>query len=112
MGLRVALGAALVGGVCLVANLFVDADALARAGLGLLCVAIAVVGAGLVREAWLMVVSSAGSVALSWAVYEALRDVAPDLQLEAAVGGVATLCVALAVLRPSKPVTRPGNHRS
>ena len=88
---------------------------LAWVGLGLLAVAVAVVGAGLVRESWLTVVSAAGSVALSWAVLEVLRDVAPDRELEAVVGGLATLCVAVAMMRratPAVPVERPGNHRS
>lgn len=96
---RVALAAALVGGVVLVANLYVDRDAVSWAGLALLGVAVAVVGAGLVRVAWLRLVSAAGSVALSWAVLESVREVAPDRELEAVLGGLATLCVAIATVR-------------
>ena len=108
----VALGAALAGGACLVANLFVDHDALAVAGLVVLAVAVAVVGARLVRAPWLAVVCAAGAVALAWAVLEVLREAVPDLELEAVVGGVATLCVAVATMRPHPAPQRPGNHRS
>lgn len=111
----VALGAALVGGVALVVTLFVDADALTWVGLGLLAVAIAVVGAGLVRAWWLMLVTAAGAVALGWALLETARDLAPDREVDAVVGGIATLCVAVAVLRGSRRparAERPGNHRS
>ncbi|WP_148611690.1 hypothetical protein [Nocardioides rubriscoriae] len=109
------MGAALVGGVCLVANLFVDADLLSVVGLVLVSVAVAVAGAGLVRAWWLTIVCGAGSVALALAVLAVLRDAAPDREVDAVLGGVATLCVAVALLRRPRPevaVARPGNHRS
>jgi hypothetical protein len=114
----VALGAALAGGVCLVAHLFVGPDPLAWVGLALLGVAVAVVGGSLVRQPWLVLVTAAGSVGLAWASLEALRAVAPDRELEGVVGGLATLCVAVAMLRPAaepsrreEGADRPGNHR-
>ena len=119
-----ALGSALAGGVFLVGNLFVDADALTWIGLALLAVAVAVVGAGLARAAWLAAVTAVGSVALAAAVLEVGREIAPDRTVEAVAGGLATLCVAVALLRghraepgqgpaPTRPAsTRPGNHRS
>lgn len=111
----VVLGAALLGGVCLVANLFVGAAALSGVGLVLLAVAVAAIGASLVRATWLMAITASGAVALGWAVLEVLRDVAPDRQVEALVGGCATLYVAVAVLRAPRGgsrTTRRGNHRS
>ncbi|MDO9455327.1 hypothetical protein [Nocardioides sp.] len=111
----VALGAALAGGVCLVAHLFLDVDVLSWLGLGLLGVAAAAVGAGLVRARWLAVVTATGAIALAWAVLELAHDLAPDRAVEAAVGGLASLCVAVAMLRrpdPAGQAGRPGNHRS
>lgn len=115
----VALGAALAGGVGLVAHLFVDSGVLWWTGFALLAVAVAVVGAGLARVPWLAAVTAVGAVVLSWAVLETARDAFPDPQLGAVVGGLATLAVAVAVLRPApatgpttRPTTRPGNHRS
>ncbi|MCW2815788.1 MAG: hypothetical protein JWN84_3243 [Nocardioides sp.] len=111
----VALGAALVGGVGLVAHLFVDAGVLWWTGLALLGVAVAVVGAGLARVPWLAAITAAGAVVLAWAVLETARNAVPDPQLGAVVGGIATLVVAVTVLRrppAGHPTTRPGNHRS
>lgn len=121
----VALDAALVGGVCLVAHLFVDVALLTAVGLVLVGVAVLVVGAGLARARWLTLVTGAGAVALAWAVLEMARELAPDRDVEAVVGGLATLCVAIAVLRPGpgspgspagpagRPAgTRAGNHRT
>ena len=123
----VALGAALTGGVALVAHLFVDVDVLTWIGLGLLGIAVAVVGVGLTRTWWLAVVTGLGAPALGWAVLEVARDAAPDREVEAVLGGLATLCVAVAVLRssrqPDAPTDTPtkttettprrrGNHRS
>ncbi|MEO9324270.1 hypothetical protein ABFT23_12325 [Nocardioides sp. C4-1] len=116
----VALGSALAGGMCLVANLFVDVEALSWVGLGLVGLAVLVAGARLVRAPWLAVVSGVGSLALAWALLETLRDEVPSSarEVEAIAGGVATLGVALAVLRrtPATPGTggaaRAGNHRS
>ncbi len=115
----IALGAALLGGVALVAHLFVDADALTWAGLLLVGLAAAVAGARLARAWWLTLVTGSGSVALGWAVLEAARESAPDRDVEAVVGGLATLCVAVAVLRPPRApdpdqgdVAHRGNHRS
>ena len=56
-------------------------------------------------------------------VVQVLRDAAPDREVEAVVGGLATACVAVAMLRRSTPsatpsagpataTPRPGNHRS
>jgi hypothetical protein len=99
----VVLGAALLGGVCLVADLFVMADLLDAVGLVLVGLAVAGVGAGLARGPLLRIVCAAGSVALGWSVLQVLHDVADPHQVDAGVGGLATLCVAAMVLR--------GNHR-
>ena len=108
-----AMGAALGGGVCLVANLWVDLTALTWTGLALLGVAVVVVGASLVRRPWLAVVAAAGSVTLAASVLDVARSGAPDREVDAVVGGLATLCVAVAMLRgPAAPRPRPGNHRS
>lgn len=118
------LGAALVGGICLVANRFVDVDPLSWLGSALLAVAVLVAGAGLARAWWLTVVTGLGAVALAWALLEVAYDAAADRDVEAVAGGLATLCVAVAVLRPARPApgsgarsgagpTPPrGNHRS
>lgn len=116
MSLRgVAMGTALVGGTCWVANLFVDEPALSVTGLVLVLVAVAAVGAGLVRKAWVGVVSASGSAALTWSVIELLRGSADDRTLEAVLGGVATVLVALAVVRrpvrPANPAPH-GQHRT
>jgi hypothetical protein len=111
----VALGAGLLGGIGLVANLFVDRDELGWVGLGLIGVAVAVAGAGLVREAWLKLVCAAGSVALGWSLLEVLHEAAADRTVDAVAGGLTTLCVAVAVVRrPARPEepARRGNHRS
>ena len=110
----VVLGAALLGGVCLVANLFVMADVLDVGGLVLVGLALAGAGAGLARVPLLRVVCAAGSVALGWSLLEVLHDVVDPHQVDAAVGGLATLCVAAAVLlgRPAAAAAPPrGNHR-
>ena len=114
-----ALGGALVGGVALVTHLFVDVDALTWAGLALVGLAVAVVGAGLARAWWLALVTGLGAAALAWTVLEVAREAVPERDVEAVVGGLATLCVAVAVLRsPRVPdagdggVARRGNHRS
>ncbi len=109
---QVTLAAALLGGVLLVANLFVDADALAWAGLALVGLAVAALGARLVEQPWLAVITAAGSVALGWAVLAVLNEAVDGRQLDAAVGGVATLGVAVAVMRSPTARDRPGNHRS
>ena len=107
------LGAALVGGICLVARLFVDAAALEWVGLVLLAVAVGAAATGLVRQPWLAAVAGAGSVALAYAVLETARSVGPDREVVAVAGGLATLCVAGALVRgPRRQVDRPGNHRS
>ncbi len=103
------MAAALLGGICLVAHLFADAATLMGAGLALLAVAAALVGAGIVRQPWLAVITAGGSVALGWAVLEVARELAPDREAEAVLGGLASLCVAIGVMR--RPPRR-GNHRS
>jgi hypothetical protein len=115
----VASGAALVGGVALVAHLFVGVAALAWVGLGLVGIAVAVLGAGLARAWWLALLTGLGALALGWALLEVVRDVASDREVDAVVGGLATLGVAVAVLRSSRrpgPAAsgagHPGNHRS
>ncbi len=107
----VALGAAMVGGACLVGNLFVGSDPLGWAGLGLIGLALAVLGAGLVRQAWLSPICAAGALALGWAVLEIARAAAPERQLHAVLGGGASLCVAVVTMRRPAAAERPGNHR-
>ncbi len=93
--------AALLGGVCWVAHMFVDAGALVWLGMVLLGLALAVVGAGLVRAPWVRAVAAAGSVALAGGLVELGRNTAEDRVFLGIVGGSATLVVAATVvLRP------------
>ncbi|WP_139977508.1 hypothetical protein [Nocardioides litoris] len=129
---QLALGAALVGGIALVAHLYVDSAALAWGGRGLLAVAVALAGATLGRQAWLQAVCAAGAVALAGSLHLLLIDLGPRMQVEAVVGGLATLVVGVLVMRPTpaRPTAppspspspssapspapspaRPGNHR-
>ncbi|WP_345455425.1 hypothetical protein [Nocardioides marinquilinus] len=101
---------ALVGGVLLVVHLFVVADWLSWTGLGLVGLAVALAASRLGRAPWLSLVCAAGALGLAWAVLETGRELGPDREVEAVVGGLATLAVAVAVMRT--PVRRPGNHRS
>ena len=106
-----ALSAALLGGIAWVANLYVDAGALSLTGTVLLGVAVVVVGSRLARQAWLAVVAAAGSLLLAWSLLGLLRDQLPDGVLEAALGGVASLSVAVAVVRGPRHPPPTGNHR-
>ncbi len=106
----VALTAGLLGGIAWVANLWVEQDAVSWAGLALLAVAVAAVGAELVRQPWLQLISAVGSVALVVSVVEVLRAEVDDRPLEGVVGAAATLAVALAVWGgPGR--NSSGNHR-
>ena len=111
------LSAGLMGGVAWVANLFVDSDALSVIGTVLLGLAVLVVGGRQARQTWLSVITAAGSVALFWSLLELLRDVYDDRVLEAVLGGVASLVVAIVVARSpggsglDRAVAKRGNHR-
>ena len=118
----IALTAGLLGGICWVLRLFLDADPLAWAGSGLLLVAAGLLGAGMSRLPWLAAISGLGAAALWWSLVELLRDLAEVRLIEGVLGAAVSLVVGLAVLasgRGSDPApqarhaaTAPrGNHR-
>ncbi|QCW51826.1 hypothetical protein FE634_17960 [Nocardioides dongxiaopingii] len=96
-------GAALLGGIVLVAHLFVADQRFGWVGWGLVAVAVALAGAAVARPPLLALVGAVGAVALGWAVLEVGQELASERQLGAVVGGLATASVAIAVLRSSGP---------
>ncbi len=129
MSLRVlAAVVGVLGGGCWVARWVADDPTWGVrahwAGLGLLALALAVVGAGLVSRSalWLRVIVAVAFPALVWSVYTVVRGSGDGLALDGAVGAVAvvwSLVVLLLALRTRggggdpapKPVKRkPGSH--
>ena len=126
-----ALGAALLGGICWVLNLYVDATALWWPGTVLLLGAAALLGLGLARLPWVVVVAAVaglGSAALAWSLAVLLRDLGEAQVVEAVIGAGAALLVGIAMLLPARGRVRggarvrttsrsvgraggPGNHR-
>ncbi len=102
------MGAALLGGASWVAHYFVVEPALSWAGAALLTIALAAVGVGLVRQLWLKLIAAAGAVLLAWSVIELAREAGNDDLVQLVAGGIATLLVAIAVMRGSG--THHGNH--
>ncbi|WP_134766817.1 hypothetical protein [Nocardioides sp. 1609] len=96
-------GAALLGGIVLVAHLFVADQRFGWVGWGLVGVAVALAGAGLARPRVLALMGAIGALTLGWAVLEVGHELASERQLGAVVGGLATLSVAVTVLRSSRP---------
>ncbi len=99
------LAAALLGGICWVAHVFIDVAALTWVGSGLLLVAAGLVGAGLSRLPWLAVVSGIGAAALWWCLVDLVRGVASDRVVEGVLGATVALAVGLAVLTPTRGAT-------
>lgn len=98
----VAATAALAGGLCWTARWGADlagsspgwADAASWAGLVLLGVALAAVGAGLVRAAWLQAIVGVAFPLLVWSVYAVLRGDGDGIALDGVLGAVALLAGA------------------
>ena len=126
MSLRVlAAVVGVLGGGCWVARWIAGdpawGDAAHWAGLGLLAVALAVVGAGLVSRSalWLRAIVAVAFPVLVWSVYTVVRGSGDGVGLDGALGAVAMLwsVVVLALtLRgrseaPDRPARRkPGSH--
>ena len=99
-------------------------DAAYVAGLALLLVALAVVGAGLVSRSalWLRAIVGLAFPALAWSVYAVVRGDDPAVALDGVVGAVAALWGLVVLVlalrsggdgddRPAKPDKRkPGSH--
>lgn len=110
MNLRVLSAAAgLLGGACWVARWGTDlagdvpawADGAYWAGLGLLGVALAGIGAGLVSSsaAWLRVIVAVAFPLLVWSVYQVVKGAGDDLRLDGILGVVAIVGSAVMLLR-------------
>jgi len=117
--------AGLLGGLCWLLRWFVDAGAtsgwsgpLHRVGLGLLVVALAAVGAGLVSRSplWLRVVVAVAFPLLAWSLYSVIRGDGHGVALDGAIGLLAVVCSAAAAAtarRTAAPaVSRGGRHGS
>ncbi len=102
----VATAAALVGGIAWVANYFLDLDVLVWAGGVLLAVAVAAVGASMVKHPGIKVIAVVGALLLAGSVYSLILESADGDVVHLVAGGLATLLVAVAYAR------RPhsGNH--
>jgi hypothetical protein len=129
MNLRVlAAVAGALGGACWVARWGADlagdapgwADGAYWAGLGLLGVAFAGVGAGLVSRSasWLRVIVAVAFPLLVWSVYSVVNGVGDDLRLDGILGVVAILGSVAIVIRDrdGRPVAHhqqpPRSHGS
>jgi len=126
MNLRVlAVLAGVLGGACWVARWVAGregevaswADSAYWAGLALLGLALAGVGAGLVSRSavWLRVLVAIAFPLLVWSVYSVLRGADDDLRLDAILGGVAVVVFAGMLLRgrrarQAKPRRSHGSH--
>lgn len=110
MKLRVlAAVAGLLGGACWAARWGADlaggvptwADGSYWAGLGLLGVALAGIGAGLVSSSagWLRVIVAVAFPLLVWSVYQVVKGTGDDLRLDGILGVVAILGSAVMLLR-------------
>jgi len=119
--------AGLLGGLCWVVRWLADAagttggwsDSLHWAGLGLLLLALAVVGAGLVSRSalWLRLIVAAAFPLLVWSIYSVLRGEGDAIALEGAIGLLAVVIAAGLVLvgrRAADPAVggggRHGSH--
>ena len=86
------------------------------AGLVLLVLALAVVGAGLVSRSalWLRVIVAVAFPLLAWSVYSVVRGTDDDITLDGILGAIACVAFVVALLR--RPQTRsqpdPGRHGS
>ncbi|QZY28744.1 hypothetical protein [Nocardioides coralli] len=127
MNLRVlASSAAVVGGLCWLVRWVVDLTAgdpgwggVAHwVGLGLLAVAVAVVGAGLVSRSalWLWVIVALAAPLLAWSVYAVVRGDGEGTTLDGVLGIVALLAGAAGLVRgrgereSEAPRQRPGRR--
>ncbi|GAA1145963.1 hypothetical protein [Nocardioides aquiterrae] len=107
----VAAVAGLLGGLCWVGVLWVDA--LAWPGAVLLALAVLGTGAGLVSRSavWLRVLVAVCFLALVASVLQVLRDGLDDRAVLPAAGAVAFVAAALALARrPERPPARRGSH--
>jgi hypothetical protein len=110
MSLRsVATAFGLVGGLSWVLRIVSDQDVLAWAGLILILMASAAVGATLVSSsaAPLRVFVAVAFPLLVWSVVELVRDAGPDRPIDAGFGAAAVVAAVVAWLR--RPVSR-GRH--
>ncbi len=110
MNLRVlAAAAGVLGGACWVVRWIADvagdvpgwADGAHWAGLGLLGIALAGVGAGLVSSsaAWLRAIVAVAFPLLVWSVYQVVKGDGDDLRLDGILGVVAVLGSTMMLLR-------------
>lgn len=119
-----ALAAALLGGICWVLNLYVDASALWWPGAVLLLGTAGLLGLGLARLPWVAAVAGIGTAALSGSLAALLRDAGEAQVVDAVIGAGAALLVGIAMLLPVRGrrhggaralsvdrTTGPGNHR-
>ena len=122
MNLRVlAAGAALLGGLCWVARWVVELDSgdpdwgsrAHVAGLVLLGVALAGVGAGLVSSsaAWLRVIVAVAFPALVWSVWSVVRGEGGSIALDGVVGAVAALMGAVGLVVARRRARRERRRR-
>ena len=88
-------------------------------GLGLLCLALAAVGAGLVSRSalWLRVIVALAFPLLVWSVYTVLRGSGDDPAFDGVVGLLAVVLSVVAVMAARRsaappPVARGGRHGS
>jgi hypothetical protein len=119
--------AGLLGGLCWVVRWLADAvgttggwsDSFHWAGLGLLLVALAVVGAGLVSRSalWLRLIVAAALPLLVWSIFSVVRGEGDAIVLEGAIGLLAVLVstgLVLAGRRAADPAVggggRHGSH--
>ncbi|CAN5405350.1 hypothetical protein BH09ACT12_BH09ACT12_37250 [soil metagenome] len=97
-----ALAAALIGGICWVANLFVDSEALSWAGSLLLAAAAGLVGARLAKMVWLAAIAGVGTAVLCWSLAELARRLAEVRVVEGVLGAGAALVVGIAMALPAR----------
>jgi hypothetical protein len=116
--------AGLLGGLCWVARWVADltgtaadwADAASWVGLGLLAVALAVVGAGLVSRSalWLRLIVAVAFPLLVWSIYSVVRGEGSTVALDGAIGLLAvvlSLVYAVVGRRGATPAApRRGSH--
>jgi hypothetical protein len=116
----------LLGGLCWVARWVADlagvaagwADAVYWAGLGLLAVALAVVGASLVSKSalWLRLIVAVAFPLLVWSIYAVVRGEGDAVALEGAIGLVAVVLSGVVVVVGRRGATpappRGGRHGS
>ena len=111
--------AGLLGGLCWVVRWVADlaggapgwGEAAHWAGLVLLVLALAVVGAGLVSRsaAWLRVIVAVCFPLLAWSVYTVVRGTEQDVTVDGVLGAIAGIAFVATLLR-SRPRSRPQPH--